>query len=462
MSVVTKAENYLNYITGSAGGWPSNTNIAIAANMDYIIESGSDDVYFNEMNTACGVYGSYNEQSASFDLVADYANEKGCTTAYVYGTTYNKVNPSLIQQPIISESFARHNIPVTFEYYNNTLHTYFLQRGLDEYSGSFHLFMQTPWYSDDKLFNIVSGSFNKETFRTILSSSPESTSLVPLFDTGSFTTSNPHHPDFVIKSPTEDGTLQDQSILFHKYISENDTYTNAVASGSYLIEKFIVPSGSVEGGEGYNPITKECFWMTPDRHINYFSYSFPKEKANKFALETGGDRYHLKNVLYYTSPSGSLITMYDNSTKQIQDVEVGDVVKSYLPVGMPDELFADSWNDYTTTDLTGSTPSGSVVVRTMNKEMYGYYLANGSIKLPVIIQGGARLKQFFTKDGDTWGWKSPKDIQTGQYFLDTNGDEVEITSLTEVSQSETFYSLDVEDIDTYFSSNILVHNIPQK
>ena len=49
MSVNNKAENYLNYITGSGGGWTSNTNQAIAANLDYIIESGSGDVYFNEM-----------------------------------------------------------------------------------------------------------------------------------------------------------------------------------------------------------------------------------------------------------------------------------------------------------------------------------------------------------------------------------------------------------------------------
>ena len=29
MSVQTKIENYLNYITGSVGGWPTNTNIGI-------------------------------------------------------------------------------------------------------------------------------------------------------------------------------------------------------------------------------------------------------------------------------------------------------------------------------------------------------------------------------------------------------------------------------------------------
>ncbi len=62
MSVETKIKNLLNYITGSAGGWPTNTNIGILAGVDYIKEETTDNIYFNEMNTACGIYGSYNEQ----------------------------------------------------------------------------------------------------------------------------------------------------------------------------------------------------------------------------------------------------------------------------------------------------------------------------------------------------------------------------------------------------------------
>ena len=66
--------------------------------------------------------------------------------------------------------------------------------------------MQTPWYSDDNLLEIVSGSFNKNTFRTILGSSPESVSLIPVFNTGSFSDTNAYHPDFVVKNPAQDGT----------------------------------------------------------------------------------------------------------------------------------------------------------------------------------------------------------------------------------------------------------------
>ena len=459
MSIQTKIENYLNYITGSGGGWPSNTNIGILSGVDYIKEETTDDIYFNEMNTACGMYGSYNEQTASFDLISDYANEKGCTTAYIYGQNDDvKENPSSFQQPIISASFARHGISVNFEYNGNTSHTYFSQRGQSQYTGSFHLFMQTPWYSDDTLLNIVSGSFNKTTFRTILSSSPESSSLIPIFNTGSFSDSNPYHPDFVVKNPSVDGTAYDNSILFHKYISENPTYQNAVSSGS-LIETYIVPSGSTVGTQGYLKSPKYEYLMTPDRQILIKK----KDKldvsiAPKFILS--GDRYHMQNALLYSTPSGSLIRMYDNSTKQVQDVQIGDVVKSYKPVGMPDEFFFEDWLSYSSTDLSGSIASGSVVVRTYQEDYYGYYLINGSIKVPVMKQSMMKGARYFLKQGDTWTWAKPTDIDTGDYFLDKDGNEVEITSKTEVVQEETFYSLDVEDIDTYFTSDILVHNIP--
>ena len=460
MSIQTKITSLLNYITGSAGGWPTNTNIGIMSGVDYIKEETTDNIYFNEMNTACGIYGSYNEQTASFNLIADYANEKGCTTAYVYGQNDSvKYNPSDFQQPIISSSFARNGISVNFEYNNNTSHTYFTQRGQNQYTGSFHLFMQTPWYSDDNLLEIVSGSFNKNTFRTILTSSPESASLIPTLNTSSFSDTNAYHPDFVVKDASKDGTALDNTILFHKYNSSNPTYQNSVNSGS-LIETYIVPSGSTLNNQGYFKTTKQDYLLTPDRQIllkdkDRFTFSY----APKFILS--GDRYHIQNALgVYSSPSGSSIRMYDNSTKQVQDIEVGDVVKSYKPAGMPDEFFFEDWYDYSSTNLSGSVASGSVVVRTFNEDFYGYYLINGSIKIPVMKQAMMKGGRFFTKQGDTWTWETPENIDVGDYFLDKDANEVEVTSKTEVAQEETFYSLDVEDIDTYFTSDILVHNIP--
>ena len=100
------------------------------------------------------------------------------------------------------------------------------------------------------------------------------------------------------------------------------------------------------------------------------------------------------------------------------------------------------------------------MVRTFEEDYYGYYLINGSIKVPVMKQAMMKGARYFLKQGDTWTWGTPDDIDVGDYFLDKDANEVEVTSKTEVAQEETFYSLDVEDIDTYFTSDILVHNIP--
>ena len=464
MSIQTKIENYLNYVTGSAGGWPSNTNIGIVGGVDYIIESGSGDVYFHEMNTNCGMYGSLSTQQSFINNISDYANEQGCTTCYVYGVSNDKkMNPSTIQQPIISESFARHGISVNFEYNDNTSHTYFSQRGNTDHLDKFHLWMQSPWYSDDNLLEIVSGSFNKNTFRTILSSSPVSSSLTPLFNTGSFTTSNPYHPDFVVKDPSKDGTAhQSTGLEFYKYVAKNSTYQNAVNSGS-LIETFIVASGSIVGGVGYASTRKMNYLMTPNKQILLEDKDeLPLIVAPKFVLMSGKDKWTHANQMMYSSASGSLINMFDGSTKQVQDVEVGDVVKSYKPVGLPDESYTYDWLDYSTTDLSGSVASGSVVMRIMEYDHYGHILVNGSIKIAIMSQSMMKGARYFLKQGDTWTFAKPNEISVGDYLFNKDGNEVEVTSVSEVGENITWYSLDVEDIDTYFTSEILVHNIPPR
>ena len=469
MSVQSKTIEFINHITGSAGGWPSLSNAAIIGGMDYIVESGSNEVKFVELNTNVGIVGSAAMQTGSyFDVMADYAVSQSYDKCFVYGMAGKKQNPTYAQQALISSSFARHNIPVTFEYQMNTSHTYFSQRGQAQYSGSFHLFYQTPWWDDSTLLNMVSGSFSKSTFRTILGSSPVSSSLIPLFNTGSFSSNNPHHPDYLVREPGQHaaGPMGQSGMEFHKYNPSTNAYQNAVSSGSLLIEKFIVGSGSVQHSEGYATQLKLEHLMTSQKQVliqDRDMYGGNNIAAPKYELK--GDRWYGKNTIMLSTASGSLIKMYDGSTKQVQDVEVGDIVKSYLPVGMPDEFSAQDWYDYSTNTLEGSTMSGSVVVRTFSSDAFGYRLINGSIKVPYTEQGmHSSVVQYFVKDSsNNWSWRKPADgLYIGESFLNSSEEEVEITSITEVSESLKFYSLDVEDIDTYFQSDIVVHNLPPK
>ena len=455
-TAVTQSIEFINYITGSAGGWPTLSNAAIIGDMDYIIESGSNELKFVEYNTNVGIVGpSYLQTGSYFDVMADYANEKGYTTCYVYGMSGRKQNPTYIQQGLISSSFAKHNIPVTFEYQMNTSHTYFSQRGQAQYSGSFHLFFETPWYSDDNLLNIVSGSFNKNTFRTILGNSPMSSSLIPLFNTSSYTP-NTNFPDFITKNPTIDAGMQKNALGVYTYNSTSSSYQDAIDNGS-LVEQYIVHSGSHSEGQSYLAVGKVDFMMTPEKVVIF------RNRTGGLGVKlspTNTDEWNYIAIRGKTTASGSAITMYDGSTKNVEHIEVGDVVLSYQPYGMPDE--AKNYLAYTASDLSGSTSQGSIVVNIMRTMSYGYYLINGSIKAPYNVQQVSDDVRYFVKQSGTWSWITPESIEVGDYFLDTDGTEVEVTSITENSGDTIWFSLDVEDIDTYFQSNILVHNIPPK
>ena len=465
MSVIDKSIQYYNYVTGSTG-WPTNTNVGVVSGLDYIVETGSNDIYFVEHNTNVFFAGSrIRLREDVYDKISNYVASQSCDTCYVYGMPNHELfgtNPPTAHVPLISESFARHNISVNFEYNENTSVTYFSQRGNTDHLNKFHLWLQSPWYSDDALLDMTSGSFNKNTFRTILSSSPVSSSLIPLFNTAS-STDNLNFPDFVSKKAEVDAGLFVNGLSFYSYHPNSSSYQNEIDSGS-LVEQYIIQSGSYEDGKSYLDVGKITHMLTPNE-IVYLGKNDQevghKTSMAKWNLDERGDEWRLKPIQGKTAASGSLINMYDGSQRQVQDIEVGDVVKSYQPLGMPDETM--DYVSYTTTDLSGSYDSGSIVVRTFTDvayTFYGYYLLNGSIKIP--LQSKSSDAYYFVKQSGTWGWRNPYQIAVGNYFLDTDGNELEITSKTEVQEDISWYSLDVEDIDTYFSSNILVHNLPPK
>ena len=86
-----------------------------------------------------------------------------------------------------------------------------------------------------------------------------------------------------------------------------------------------------------------------------------------------------------------------------------------------------------------------------------YNLLNGSYKIP-------ELASVFVNKLGVGHYKFIKgyEVEVGDELYKQDGTWEEVTSAARQSSATTFYSLDVEDIDTYFSSDILVHNLPKK
>lgn len=484
--VESRVKSYFDFVTGSAGGWPNKSRAALLFGMDFTIESGSGDIYFFETNT--NLYSSQ-IQSVHPDFipsVARYAATQSYDNVIVYGSVpgnrpYNNyLNPPIPQRPYISSSFALHNISCSF---NDTAdRQYTSMRGSDDHANTFHFFHSEPNHKDDNLWPIISGSYDKADFKRGLELSPVSSSSIPTYDSSSKTAGEGigDWPDYISKTTGGDASFQVNmggSIFFNSYRSDLEPSSSmvwnwlnvtgsegAAATGKTMLsEKYIVASGSTHNGKQYSGQGRALVLSTPEENKIIFSFFNPRhtELIRPDDRVDGWAVWPINPYTGYSSISGSEIRMYDGSVKEVQDVEVGDVVKSFQPVGMPntDQYYLS----YNSTSLTGSFFSGSVVTGTDATPTSHYYTISGSNDKEYTIHQLGSIFLYDSGSGD-YRFKLGWGIDPGDRMFDKDGNQIEVVSVQDnfLGSEATFYSLDVEDVDTYFSSDILVHNIPKK
>jgi hypothetical protein len=125
----------------------------------------------------------------------------------------------------------------------------------------------------------------------------------------------------------------------------------------------------------------------------------------------------------------TLVTLPDGSTKEIQDIEVGDKVLSY--------------------DLENKRPVVSGVVNTYSYTTDEYLVVNDKIRVTP--------SQRVYLNGE---WEPIGNAEVGDYLMDKDGNKVEIQSIEEAYDPEgvMVYDLEVADYHYYFAEGVLVHN----
>ena len=491
-TIENNLKEVLNTTTGSAGGWPSNTNMGILSCFDFTIEDTTNQLKIFEYNTNIMYSAAENLFSNIASDITTHVKSLSCDNVVIYGSNeFDIQNPGPGQAQTLSSSLAEQNISSSFNYVDSA--QYLAMRGDSNELNTFHLFIQSPTHTDDNIHKMVSGSWAKSDFRTFLSEN-HSDYLIDSFNSSSVTTNVSDYPDYVVKSDTGDASFYgfNTSIAFNSYLADYEQ--TIVDSGSWLdpeegeqsweimsdptgsmtywynsdidvgmskfTEKFIISSGSVEDTRRFIGNGRAIYLSTPTDTItigSYFDSKFAllKPPTGTIGFNTQDYTWNIKAYNGPSTPSGSNIRMYDGSTKQIQDVQAGDVVKSYYPIGMPDSDI--DFFGYSTSDLSGSYASGSVVMGGYSRTENEWVHINNNYRIP-------ELASIFVNKLGVGLYKFIKGYETeiGDELYRHDGTWEEVTSVTRESSPVTFYSLDVEDIDTYFSSDILVHNLPKK
>lgn len=177
-------------------------------------------------------------------------------------------------------------------------------------------------------------------------------------------------------------------------------------------------------------------------------------KAQKDAVTY--DTHSVAITYRYCLDETTYITMGDGSQKMIKDIVTGDTVQCMLIPGLIDQD-TPGWSNFTYTGSTNNFTTGTTTVSSNDGGSYSSYynINNGYLKCTY-------EHPFWIKRDGVWMWRKSEQLTTDDLLIDKWNNRIVIDSIVKVNSILNVYKLDVEDNDTYFANNILVHNPPLK
>lgn len=157
---------------------------------------------------------------------------------------------------------------------------------------------------------------------------------------------------------------------------------------------------------------------------------------------------------------GTLITMSDGTKKEIEDVVVGDVLKTFYIDGMPDADAEDPLSYLDWNEVAIAPVEATCVVTGVQLETFSYYyrlrVENAVDPICVTVEHPVLVKHPDSKAA--WKWSFPKLIAVGDYMLNELGKAVKVLTKELVVETINTANLNVENLDTYFAGGLFVHN----
>lgn len=148
---------------------------------------------------------------------------------------------------------------------------------------------------------------------------------------------------------------------------------------------------------------------------------------------------------------GTNITMSNGTTKLIEELVVGDTLMSFdiegLPLDSDTNEVLTTWN---TNEIVGNL-SQTTIVNIVAKPSDKTILINNLLRT-------TEYHRHLVKHPTGWRFIQSKDVQVGQFLLDINNNEIEVTSVDTIEETVTIYQMDVENIDLFYAEGILTHN----
>ena len=166
--------------------------------------------------------------------------------------------------------------------------------------------------------------------------------------------------------------------------------------------------------------------------------------------------------------------MADGTTKNIEDLNIGDWVRAATVPGMPlDYDDEDTWTVWEGTphgnppgsvwatayydiqEINRVTPASASVQNIYFDYFDNYYLINGSLK-------ATYEHPFFVLRDGRYRWKTTVSLELGDKLFKTNNEFETVETVEFVIEELETVNFDVENLDVYFGGGYLMHNVHGK
>jgi hypothetical protein len=155
---------------------------------------------------------------------------------------------------------------------------------------------------------------------------------------------------------------------------------------------------------------------------------------------------------------GTQIELANGTMVNVEDLNVGDEIKSWVPAGLPDETQDPEsdqveWRFYHSEILSGSAQNVTVSDLTFNFAEGYFSLNNGLIK-------ATETHPLYVWDNEVskYKFKNVGDILPGDRLIMQDETEVEVFNIEIVREDVEIVTVNVENADVYISNGLISHN----
>jgi hypothetical protein len=175
------------------------------------------------------------------------------------------------------------------------------------------------------------------------------------------------------------------------------------------------------------------------------------------------DVYNTINQPDFCLLFGTKVKLSNGSDINIEDLNVGDVIKAWVPAGLPDESLdvtnteLTEWRFYKLQELSGSYQEVTISDLTFNFASGYYSINNGLIK-----STGTHPLWVWDAEINQYHFKNAEDLLPGDKLVQYNEtigiEEIEITDIETVTEDVEIVTINVENFDVYLANGVVSHN----